>query len=320
MKEERRLAVPSWCLSVVFHAALLVVLAILIQPRTPKQAAGERTAEVGIALKSRDGERTFFETESNDTESAADATAGADTAGPLLSEGPPSDPTDILPKPMNVLGPGAIEEGGAGSAAEATAGPSARRALKGGGARVGLFGTEGEGFKFVYVFDRSESMGGSGRNALRAAKTELKQSLETLDINHQFQVIFYNETPVQFNPAGRPGKLAFGNEQNKHRAVRFIDSIIPSGGTEHEPALMLALKLQPDVVFFLTDGDEPGMSPAQLAKIRRYAAGTVINTIEFGVGPKQGGFNFLQRLASQNGGKYAYVDILKLLPRGGGKR
>ena len=83
---------------------------------------------------------------------------------------------------------------------------------------------------------------------------------------------------------------------------------------------MLALKLQPDVVFFLTDGDEPRMSPNQLAKIRQYAAGTTINTIEFGMGPKQGGFNFLQRLASQNGGAYAYVDILKLIPRRAGKR
>ena len=317
MKEERRLTVPSWCLSAVFHAVLLIVLAILIQPRTFKQAAGERTAEVGIALKSLDGERTYFETESDDTSPSADASASADAAGPLLAKGPPSDPTDVLPKPLNVLGPGALEGGGAPSAAEATSGPGARRAIAGGGARVGLFGTEGEGFKFVYVFDRSESMGGSGRNALRAAKAELKRSLESLDTNHQFQIIFYNEQPVQFNPTGRVGKLAFGNEPNKRRAVRFIDSIIPSGGTEHESALMLALKLQPDVVFFLTDGDEPQMAPGQLAKIHRYAGGTVINTIEFGVGPKQGQYNFLQKLASQNGGNYVYVDILNLIPRRG---
>ncbi len=318
MKAQRRLSVPSWCLSVVFHAAVLVVLALLIQPSRPKQAAGERTAEVGIALKSRDGDREYFETETSDSVSSAEQTA-ADVAGPLLSGGPPSDPTEVLPKPINVLGPGTLEGGGTGSAVEATAGPGARRSIQAGAARVGLFGTEGEGFKFVYVFDRSESMGGAGRGTLRTAKEELKRSLESLDTNHQFQIIFYNENPVQFNPAGSAGKLAFGTEPNKHRAVRFVDSVIPSGGTEHETALMLALKLQPDVIFFLTDGDEPRMSPAQLAKIRRYAAGTVINAIEFGAGPKQGGYNFLQRMAAENGGTYVYIDILRLIPRGKGK-
>lgn len=319
MRGERRLSVPSWCLSVVFHAAALVILALFLEPTSPKQAAGERTAEVGIAMKSHDGRREFFETEASDSASSAEQ-AAADLAGPLLSGGPPSDPTEVLPKPVNVLGPGALEGDGAGSAVEATAGPGARRSIQGGAARVGLFGTEGEGFKFVYVFDRSESMGGSGRGALRAAKEELKRSLESLDTNHQFQIIFYNETPVQFNPAGIAGKLAFGNEPNRRRAVRFVDSIIPSGGTEHEAALMLALKIQPDVIFFLTDGDEPQMAPAQLAKIRRYAGGTVINTVEFGAGPKQGGYNFLQRMAAENSGMYVYVDILKLIPRGDEKR
>ena len=185
---------------------------------------------------------------------------------------------------------------------------------EGGKARTSLFGVAGEGYKFVYVFDRSASMGGSGRNSLRAVKADLLQSLKNLDTVHQFQIIFYNEQPVIFNPTGTPGRLAFATEQNKKRAIRFIDSITPAGGTDHEQALKLAIRLQPDVIFWLTDADEPKLTPAQLAKIRHMAAGIRINAIEFGPGPKPAGASFLAELARQNGGGYAYVDVSRRVP------
>ncbi len=183
---------------------------------------------------------------------------------------------------------------------------------EGGKARTSLFGVVGEGYKFVYVFDRSGSMGGSGRNSLRAVKAEMLQSLKNLDTVHQFQIIFYNQRPAIFNPTGTPGRLAFATEQNKERAIRFIESIAAEGGTAHEEALKLAIRLQPDVIFFLTDADDPKLTPAQLAKIRHMAAGIVVNAIEFGPGPKPAQASFLAELARQNGGGYAYVDVSQL--------
>jgi hypothetical protein len=182
---------------------------------------------------------------------------------------------------------------------------------EGGKARTSLFGLTGEGYKFVYVFDRSASMGGSGRNSLRAVKAELLQSLKNLDTVHQFQIIFYNERPTIFNPTGTPGRLAFATEKNKQQAIRFVESIVADGGTDHEEALKLAIRLQPDVLFFLTDGDDPKLTPAQLAKIQRLAAGITINAIEFGPRPKPAGPSFLAELARQNGGGYVYVDVSK---------
>jgi hypothetical protein len=180
---------------------------------------------------------------------------------------------------------------------------------EGGKARTGLFGVMGEGYKFVYVLDRSGSMGGSGENALRAVKTELVESLKNLDSVHQFQIIFYNHRPVVFNPTGVPGRLAFATNQNKERAERFLDSISAEGGTNHEDALRMAIRMQPDVIFFLTDADEPRLTPDELAKIRHMAAGIVINGIEFGDGPKPAEESFIAQLARQNGGGYVYVDI-----------
>jgi len=140
-----------------------------------------------------------------------------------------------------------------------------------------VFGIPGEGYKFVYVFDRSGSMGGSGRSALSAAKAELLASLESLEKTHQFQIIFYNDRPTKFNPTGNPDRLVFATERNKALARRFVASITAEGGTRHEEALIAAIKLQPDVIFFLTDADEPKLWPDQLARIHRMAAGITIH-------------------------------------------
>lgn len=181
-----------------------------------------------------------------------------------------------------------------------------------GRARTSLFGLTGEGFKFVYVFDRSGSMGGSAHEALRAVKAELRNSLQNLDTVHQFQIIFYNDRPVVFNPSGVQGRLAFANPQTKQRALRFVETISADGGTEHEEALKLAIRLRPDVIFFLTDGDDPKLTRPQLDRIQRMAAGITINAIEFGSGPRPEGESFLATLAEENDGQYVYVDITKL--------
>jgi hypothetical protein len=183
-----------------------------------------------------------------------------------------------------------------------------------GKAQTGLFGLVGEGYKFVYCFDRSGSMGGSGRAALAVLKPELLASIDRLDSTHQFQIIFYNQRPLIFNPSGMPGRLAFATDQNKDRARRFIEGITAAGGTDHEQALRVAVKMRPDVIFWLTDGDDPPLSREQLDRIQRLAAGIVIHAIEFGSGPKPPRKSFLAVLAGKNAGQYTYVDITKPAP------
>ena len=181
----------------------------------------------------------------------------------------------------------------------------------GGKVRTSMFGLSGEGYKFVYVFDRSGSMGGDGNASLKAVKAELLSSLKNLDTVHQFQIIFYNERPVLFNPSGTPGKLAFATERNKEAAERFLNSIEALGGTDHEAALRMAASMKPDVIFFLTDGDEPQLTTQQMAKIERWLGGIRINIIEFGPGQPPEKESFLKMLARRVGGEYVYVDTAK---------
>ncbi|HMC10775.1 MAG TPA: hypothetical protein VKH44_05775, partial [Pirellulaceae bacterium] len=80
----------------------------------------------------------------------------------------------------------------------------------------------------------------------------------------------------------------------------------------HVQALRKALQMRPDVVFFLTDANEPQLRADDLHKVRQFNQGTSINAIEFGVGPPQPRYNFLQQLAAENGGQHTYVDVTRL--------
>ena len=115
-----------------------------------------------------------------------------------------------------------------------------------------------------------------------------------------------------FNPQGGQPQLAWGDQVSKRLARQFVQGIKATGGTEHISALVMALKMRPDVMFFLTDADEPVLTSAELSRIGRLNQGAAIHTIEFGIGPQVRSENFLARLARQNGGQHVYVDVAKL--------
>lgn len=321
-----RAALPSWLVSLIVHMLLLIALGTLfhLAPRGGTirldRMLGlsldpvERGEEHGGGNDVKAGDPSGGDaSQSNNSQNATSGGGGGpgDAAGVLPSEAP-FDPSDALPTGLHMAG-GGLGGGGVPGVGGMTAGGQFGTGPRKGAASTGVFGVQGEGFKFVYVFDRSGSMGGTGRTPLQAAKDELIASLESLDDIHQFQIVFYNELPTMFPLAGQMGRLVFGTSENKDRARQFVASISADGATRHEDALEMALRLQPDVIFFLTDADQPILTAAQLANIRQRNGGrTSINTIEFGLGPAFGGRNFLIDLAAQNGGKHVYVDVARL--------
>jgi hypothetical protein len=179
-----------------------------------------------------------------------------------------------------------------------------------GKASVRLFGVQGTGTKFVYVFDRSSSMQGA---PLAAAKLQLVQSINSLDSIHQFQIIFFNHQMRTFDASGGGHRIAFATERSKQLAAKFIGGITADGGTDRMTALRAAVAMQPDVIFFLTDADDPmpESDVAEVVQLNR-RANAAICTIQFGEGPQPSSDNFLVELAKQSGGQYGYVDTTKL--------
>ena len=170
------------------------------------------------------------------------------------------------------------------------------------------------GRSFVYVIDSSSSMAEGQRMDL--AKSQLKASLQMLRPGQSFQVLFYNESTTQM-------KLRRQAPQDLYPATTIciqladdeIDRITPSAGTEHLSPILHALRLEPDVIYFLTDGDQPRLSTqganSDLAKISRAnRAGTRIHVTEFGNGSRETRqVSWLELLAHQSGGQYQYIAV-----------
>lgn len=310
VEDQQSRMIPSWAISIVLHALGLVLLGWFLKPddRTRGIVVEEGAREAGIVLKKISNDHTYYEDGAESAESATEVATNpseSDTSSVLPSKHVYDADPNVLPAKQAAIGAGPESGGGLPSAKELTTGaPRPQSGGQGAYAKVNIYGAEAEGSKFVFVFDRSTSMDGE---PLASAKRELIQGIEGLKPTHQFHIIFFNQDPRSFE-LGAGGRLPFADDQTKKLAEKFVGGITAAGGTNRMAALSLALKTKPDVIFFLTDVDDP-LSATDVDSIFRNNGGiTSINTIEFGYGANPGGANFLTRMAAQNNGKYVYVD------------
>ncbi|HBE67533.1 MAG TPA: hypothetical protein DDW52_05220 [Planctomycetaceae bacterium] len=309
-------SIPAWMISLVFHVALVVILGLLWTAQ-PSGTGGEADRPAGIAVVyESQGEESYALVDSSDNvEGATETAAVADAIADSLSE---SDALiDAANEAIASMLPGSVEAGGESEAASGGIG------LSGGGegltgsadvpkVKTSVFGIEGEGSSFVYVFDRSASMNGYSGAPLAKAKRELSTSLKSLGPAHQFQVIFYNDYVRIFGvDSAGVAQIHRGEERTKEEALRFVRETIADGGTAHIPALRRGLGLSPDVLFFLTDADRPVPNQRELDLLLDAAsrAGTTLHCIQFGSGVIQGEGGWIAHLARSTGGNFRYINV-----------
>ncbi len=300
---------PAWLFSFGLHTILFLVLFLALA--NFRNGAGDvETRTGGIVLVDATAETTEYLSEGENADSSS--RAAADQSPPPLPSGDelPPDLPGAASSPAEITGIG-------DTLMDALPGSDSmlegfENAELGGKVTTEIFGVKGTGSRFIYVFDRSESMEGYERRPLLAAKSALKASLTSLQRNHQFQIVFYNDRTRVLKIGGQ-SKMFFGTDENKEDGMQFIDSISGNGGTDHLGALKYALSLGPDVVFLLTDA-EGGFSEAEMGAIADWnRSGAVINSIEFGVGSKGAlADDSLERLSRQHRGQYVYKNILTL--------
>lgn len=175
-------------------------------------------------------------------------------------------------------------------------------------ARTGIFGLEARGMRFVYVFDRSASMGEPGGRPLAIAKRELLRSLGDLGDNQQFHIIFYNERQTVFAPTANRGRPIFASPDTKLAAEDFIEAIRAEGGTRHYEAIVAATRLAPDAIFVLTDADAgDDLTADELARLQRLLGGARCLVAQFS-GEEHRRSPRLAQLAADSGGEYRVVD------------
>jgi hypothetical protein len=302
---------PAWLFSIVFHFSTMLLLGLAVQ-QAPRGAADEPGRSAGIVLKRTSAEGDLYEGEEQqgDPQVATSDEAEPDILSALPSESAGANLGNDLPK-LPMIGPDASAGSGQPDAGQFTSGGGRRGSPTGGGdAQVSVFGVEGKGSKFVYLFDRSSSMEGP---PLAAAKRQLIESLRSLESVHQFHIIFFNTKTRAFDITGGGRRIAFATDRNKQLAANFVGGITADGGTDRLVALREAIGFSPDVIFFLTDADDP-MSASELAEIARTnrRSGSAICVIEFGRRAAPPGSNFLTELARGSGGKYGYVNAAAL--------
>lgn len=146
----------------------------------------------------------------------------------------------------------------------------------GGTGEIAFFGSKAKAQKLVYVVDVSGSMnyGGDGtKNREQLMKEELTRSILALPPGTLYQIIFFsshawfagkktNETEFRAKYGDNPDPAMLPTESliraipSRQRATaRQIEQTEPGGGTNWRLPLKMAIKLEPNVIFFLTDGE-----------------------------------------------------------------
>ncbi|RPI74814.1 MAG: VWA domain-containing protein [Desulfobacteraceae bacterium] len=111
--------------------------------------------------------------------------------------------------------------------------------------------TDIEDKDITFVLDVSGSMAG---DKLQQAKKALLFCINNLNRGDRFEVIrFSTEAEALFNG------VVLANEENRQKAIRFVENLKAIGGTNIEDALKLALQQKsgswrPQAVLFITDG------------------------------------------------------------------
>jgi hypothetical protein len=106
-------------------------------------------------------------------------------------------------------------------------------------------------------------------------------------------------------------ELLLATPENKEWAKRFLEGLVPEGGTSHDRALGQAVDLAPDVIYFLTDADD--LRADQVRALTQLNKGrAAIHAIELNTAHRDRADLPMHALPRENRGQYQAVDVLQL--------
>ena len=160
----------------------------------------------------------------------------------------------------------------------------------------GLGGTARGAKRVVYVVHRSGSMLGT----FQAVREELTRSVQRLRRSMRFHVIFFNAGPPLENP---PQKMVHASRAEKDALAEFLGTVEPGGNTDPIPAMRRAFAVNPDVIYFLTDGE---FDRELLTKLQKWNSKKCVRIFTIAY-VSQSGAALLEQIAHEHNGKYRFV-------------
>jgi Ca-activated chloride channel family protein len=164
----------------------------------------------------------------------------------------------------------------------------------------GIPGNQHLAREVTYIIDTSGSMGGT---SIIQAKAALKMALSRLRAIDTFNVIQFNSVTDVLFPQAQTA-----NQRNINQALRYVDSLYATGGTEMYPAIARALDQASDEervrqIIFLTDGSVG--NEAQLFELIKQKLGdNRLFTVGIGSAPNS---YFMTRAAEHGRGTYTFI-------------
>lgn len=172
----------------------------------------------------------------------------------------------------------------------------------GDGEGSGFFGKPGSASSFVFVLDRSGSMNrrhiySGNLSRFQRLKLELIRFIDRLKPTQKFYVIFFDE---QAHPMPAQG-LVEASDENKEQFIKWVTKVGAGGRTDPRAAVKMAMLLNPDQIYFLSDGEIVDIYRLRLMQLP--ASNWKLNTYSFG----QDSEEFMKVFAEKHNGKYTYI-------------
>lgn len=190
----------------------------------------------------------------------------------------------------------------------------------GGTSMVKFFGKTTQVQAVVFVVDISGSMVMGTKNAKTYddLEDEVKRVIRGLDEKTLFGIVAFSGDAYLYKD-----ELVPASKDEKQRAIFWLRKQSPVGwdkadeeekkrhqGTRADRGLEAAFKLKPDTIFFVSDGEPTGASPAQVLKsVEKWQKGlpkpVAINSVAY---LADSGQNFMKELATQNKGSFREIN------------
>lgn len=172
--------------------------------------------------------------------------------------------------------------------------------------RANFYGIPADGNQFVFVVDSSRSMLGQRWNS---ACYELTRSIRALGPHQKFFVICFDlDARPMFDLFPPKNEYSYASTKNCNRVSQWMKKLVNGRETRPANALQMALSMDPDAIFLLSDGEIRDQSIFMLQQLNRNPDGQPIVPIHTISLYSDEGLFTLMAIAAQNKGSFRRVD------------
>lgn len=298
-------SVVAFCISTLVHMAIVLALAMII---VASQGNGDNAFNFAMVAQDAYEEMTELDVELQSLTEPTDTEESSITLPSISSN---LDLTAML-TPSDLNSNGSSDSDVSDQVAFASAkGQSAEKAKDGlqSSGSASFFGAKAEGNRFVFVIDSSGSMRGPRWQALCK---ELVRAIKSLSPDQEFFVISFDSVHhPMFGTAPPRGKFLHPTSKNVERIQNWLRSIRHGSQTYPASAVGMAMQLEPDGVFLLSDGEINDSTVSDLRiwnrKTDEQGYDRVLVPIHTVLLHSDAGYATLETIANENAGTFTPV-------------